>query len=592
MSFAFWYTLLLLVLMSVILVKEWLEAELIIVTVLFLLIVAKIITLEEAFAGFSNVGILAIGGLFIVVGGLESTGALRQMSGAFFGSEKSSIAKKLLRTLVPVAAISAFLNNTPVVAMMISTCRSWTEKTHYPLSKFLIPISYAAILGGMCTLIGTSTNLVVHGMLIKNGQPGLSFFELTKIGVPVTLFGVLFIVCIGHRLLPARKEPIVELGESTREFVIELKVAEEYENVGKTIEQAGLRHLTGLFLFQIERNGKVIAPTGPYEKIFINDRLFFTGLPKTILELQKTPGLQLLKDSTFDLKQYDSDEIKTFEVVISPSSPLIGENVRESNFREKYGSVIIAIHRNGERVKKKIGDVILHPGDTLLLLSEKNFFKKWYHSNDFYLISTTALGIPSKARWQVQFSIAVLIGMVLLATLEILPLVTAAGLAAVSLVVSRCVHLSEVKNMVNWRVLIIIASAFGISAAIRNSGIADLLAHQILLLGEYFGSIGILIGLYAITNLYTNLITNNATAALFFPVALSIGLTLNAEVRPFAITVAVAASANFATPIGYQTNMMVYGPGGYKFKDFLKIGAPLQFLIGILAVILIYYFYF
>jgi len=591
MDFPFWYTLIILAVMSVVLVKEWLETEITIFAALILLLAARVVTVKEAFSGFSNVGVLSIGLLFVVAGAIQNTGALAYFTEKIFGNHQGSLTGKLFRILFPISAVSAFLNNTPIVAMLIPTVRSWTDKTNFAPSKFLIPVSYAAILGGMCTLIGTSTNLIVHGLLIENGQDGFSFFELSRIGVPAAIIGLLFIILIGERLLPHRKEPIVELGEQTREFVIELKVTDRYQNIGKTVEDAGLRHLQGLFLFQIERKGKIIAPAGPDEKIQLGDRLFFTGIPKTIIELQKTPGLQLIKDSTFDLKHYDSDVIKTYEAVVSPSSPLIGKNVRESNFRGKYSAVIIAIHRNGERIRKKIGDIVLHPGDTLLLLADKNFRKKWYHSNDFYLISHTS-EVPSKPQWQAKLSVAIFIGMILLTVLKVMPLISAAGLAALALMVTRTISPADAKNMINWEVLLIIGSAFGIAAGIQNSGLAGFLAEKIVVLGHSWGILGALISVYLLTSFYNTIITSNATAALLFPVAFSTALAIQADVRPFALAVAISAAASFATPISYQTNLMVYGPGGYKFKDYLKIGIPLQIIVGIIAVILIYRIYF
>jgi di/tricarboxylate transporter len=590
-NFAFYYTAVLLVIMTVLLVKEWLEVELTMFCVLLLLIAARVITLNEAFAGFSNEAMLSVGLLYIVAGALENTGALSRVGHFVLGSNHGAVPLKLLRLTVPAAAASAFINNTPLVAMSIPVIRSWAEKNRYALSQFLIPLSYATILGGTCTLIGTSTNLVVQGLLIKNGFQGMAFFEISKVGVPVALAGVLFICLCGRFLLPDRKEPIVELGEKTREFVIELRVTDEYENVTKTIEEAGLRHLTGLFLFQIEREGKIIAPARPEDRIYVGDRLFFTGLPKTILELQKTPGLQLIKDSHFDLKQYDSAEIKTYEAVISASSPLIGKNVRDSNFRTQYGAVIIAIHRNGTRIQKKIGDVVLRPGDTLLLLADNSFFRQWYHSADFYLISSTE-PVSSKPRWQARLALLSLLAIVVLTVFNLVPLIAAAGFAVVFLMATRCITPVEVKNQIDWRVLIVIACAIGISGAVTKSGIADILSQAILACNQYCGIIGVLAGLYLITNMYTTFISNNAAAAILFPVALATARQLNADIVPFAVAVAIAASLAFATPIGYQTNLMVYGPGGYKFKDFIRIGLPLQLIAGMLAIVLLYAVYY
>jgi di/tricarboxylate transporter len=433
--------------------------------------------------------------------------------------------------------------------------------------------------------------LVIHGLMIENGIGGMSFFEISKIGVPLMFIGVLIVSFVSHRFLPDRKEPIIELGDQTREFVIALKVQSDYRYCGWSIEEAGLRHLKGLFLFQIERNQKIIAPIGHDEKIQVNDRLFFTGLPRTIIELQKTPGLMALKDTKFDLKNYDSDRVKTFEAVISPASPLIGYNVRESNFRGRYNAAILAIHRSGERIKKKVGDIVLRAGDTLLILARSDFLKDWYNSRDFYLVSESEK-ISSKPRWYSIFSLSILALMIVSMALNIVPILASVSIAAVILVMSKCITRQNARRSIEWHVLIIIASSFGIARALDNSGVAYFLASKLIILVGYFGILGILTGIYFMTSLYTELITNNAAAALLFPIALSAAHQAGVDPRPFLIAVAIGASASFATPLGYQTNLMVYGPGGYKFKDFLKVGIPMNIVIGVAAITIIYVFNF
>ncbi len=591
MEFAFWYTLALLLFMSVLLMLEWLETEIVLFSVLALLVLGQVISVREAFSGFGNEGMLTIALLFIVAGSLHYTGIITRMTPLIFGRNHSSVTRKLLRILPPILVVSAFMNNTPLVALLIPAVRRWAERNHYAAAKFLIPISYAAIFGGTCTLIGTSTNLIVHGLMLDHGMPGMSLFEITAIGLPATLLGILFVALVGHRLLPSRKEPIVELGENTREFVIELKVTPEYRAIGKTIEEAGLRHLKGLFLFQIERNGSVLVPARPHEKILEGDRLFFAGLPKTILELQKTPGLQLMKDSRFDLKNYNSSQIRTYEAVVSHGSPLVGKNVRDSHFRQRYDAVIIAIHRHGGRINRKIGDIVLHPGDTLLLLAGKDFRDKWYHSKDFYLVSQ-AEEVPSRPAWQGWLAGGVFLMMLALVLGKILPLSGAALLAAILLLITRTITPGEARQMIDLRVLLIIAASLGIAAALEKSGLAAFLAQAVVQLSDHSGPLGVLAAVYLITSLYATVITSNATAALVFPIALFAANSANLNARPFAIAVAVAAAASFATPISYQTNLMVYGPGGYKFKDFLKIGIPLQILFGITAVAMLYWRYF
>jgi len=590
-DFSFWYTAIIIILMTVVLVKETFEPDLVVFSALILLTVGKVINVKEALVGFSNSGMLTVGFLFIVAEALKQTGILNQLGSFMLGNNGKSISNKLLRFLLPVSALSAFFNNTPIVAMLIPAIHSWAKRNDYAVSKFLIPLSYAAILGGTCTLIGTSTNLVVHGLMIESGMGGMSFFEISKIGVPVAIIGILLIAAIGHRILPDRKEPLIEFGENTREFVVELKVESNYQHLRKTVEDAGLRHLKGLFLFQIERKKQIIAPISPDEKILLDDRLFFTGLPDTIIELQRTPGLTILKDTRFDLKNYDSDFLNTYEAVISPSSPLIGINVRESNFRSRYNAVIIAIHRNGERIQKKIGDIVLHAGDTLLILAKHDFLKQWYNSKDFYLISESEK-VPSKPRWYSYFSLSVLVLMIMAMVFKIVPIVVATAFAAVVLIFSKCISPSVAHKSVHWNVLLIIASAFGISRALENSGVAHFLADKLIFLVGSVGTLGLLSGIYFMTSFYTEIITNNAAAALLFPIAIATANQAGIDARPFAIAVALAASASFATPLGYQTNLMVYGPGGYKFRDFLKIGIPMNLLVGVLVITIIYVYYF
>ncbi len=592
MGFQFWYTVIIITIMTIVLLKEWFETELTILSALFLLLIGKVVTVDEAFAGFSNEGMLTIAFLFIVAAGLNNSGLMSSLQGYLFGKKNDvSLSLKLARIIFPVSAISAFINNTPVVALLIPALKSWTDRMDLSPSKFFIPLSYAAMLGGMCTLIGTSTNLIIYGLMEQSGMQGMGMFEITKIGLPVAIGGLLFLIFFGPKLLPDRKIVMRELRENTREFVVALKVTSKYKGIGKTIEQAGLRHLKGLFLFQIERNGEIIAPARPDERIQLGDRLFFTGLPKTILELQKTPGLEVIHDATLDLKQYDSSQIRPYEAVVSDSSPLIGQNVRESKFREKYDAVIIAIHRNGERIQKKIGDIVLRAGDTLLLLANKDFMRKWYHSRDFLLISESDK-VPSKPLKNQIIAVGTLILMIVLFVLHIVPIIVAAGIAVLILLLTKTVTLAEARESVDFRVLIIIASAFGIAAGIKNSGVAQVLAHYIIQWGSVFGTVGIITAIFLITSGYANIITNNATAALVFPVVIAVTAQMQVDPRPFILTLAIAASSSFATPISYQTNIMVYGPGGYRFKDFLRIGLPMHLVVTVIAIVAVYLSYF
>jgi len=590
-DFAFIYTTAIIAIMTLLLIRDVFEPDVIIFSALIFLMLGRVVTVQEAFAGFANHGMLTVMFLFVLASALQKTGILNSAGEKIFSGD-GKISFKLARFLFPVAAISAFFNNTPIVAMFIPAIRSAVRKSDYSVSKFMIPLSYASILGGMCTLIGTSTTLVIHGLMIDNNMAGLGFFEISKIGVPVAFAGVLLISFVGHHLLPDRKTPTRQLDEHTREFVIEMKVEPNYRHIGKTIADAGLRHLKGLYLFQIQRNDKTLSNVGPGEKIELGDRLFFTGLPETILELQRTPGLSILKDAAFDLKSYDSDKFGIFEVVVSENSPLNGKNVRFSQFRTHYNAVILAIHRSGERIQQKIGDITLKAGDTLLILAKKDFAAKWYHTKDFYLVSRME-GLPSKPRWHAWFSFGVLTLMIFAMASSVVPILLAVSLAAMILIFSKTITPDEARKSVSWSVLLVIASAFGIAKAMVNSGVAEFMADQVVHTFGILGPVGLLIGIYLMTSIYTIIITNNAAAALSFPVVLSIAQQSGLpDQRPFFLLLAVAASASFASPISYQTNLMVYGPGGYKFSDFIKIGVPMSIFVGVVAIALISFYYF
>ncbi len=576
------------ILMIIALAKEWFNPAGIVFSALLLLIAGGVITINEAFAGFSNKGMLTVGFLFVISAALQSSGAFERFIIKILGNKSNSETSRYMRLMFPVAGLSAFLNNTPIVATLIPIVKSWAKRNNFAASKFLIPLSYAAVLGGTCTLIGTSTNLVVHGLLLENGYKGFSFFEITQVGIPVAILGILFVVFIGKRLLPDRKDVIVKLGEKTREFVVEMRVGSTYPHLNKTVEQANLRHLQGLFLFQITRGDETIAPLTPDEIILKDDRLFFTGLPETIFQLQKIRGLITVPDHEFDIRNLDSDKTKTFEAVISNSSPLIGQTVRDSNFRSMYSAVILAIHRSGERVNRKVGDIIVKPNDTLFLLAGKGFEKKWYHSRDFSLV-TSSLDIYEKPRWKGNLALIILAAMVISAATGLVPIIFAAAVAAVLMMATGIINPKDATTSVNWGVLILIACSFGIARGIANSGIASAVGNSLINTLSFMGPIGIIIGIFILTSAFTLLITNNAAAAIVFPIALSISKVVpGVSQKAIMLTLALGASTCFASPIGYQTNLMVYSAGGYKFSDFFKIGALMNIFVGICVIALIY----
>lgn len=588
--FEFYYVIVVIVLMTIALINELYKPSIIIFTALILMYVGGILEINQTFSGFSNHGMLTVAALFVVAKGLQSSTSFGSMIEKLLGKQHNRFI--YIRLMAPVTFISAFLNNTPVVASLIPFVKDWAKKRGLSASKFLIPLSYASIFGGICTLIGTSTNLVIHGLLLDHGMAGFSFFEIGKVGLPVAIVGILYFTLGGYKLLPDREDIMKKFKKASRKFVVEVKVQKKFPDLNKSIENAGLRHLKGLYLFQIHRKGKEITSVSPKEKIKLGDRLFFTGLPETIYELLSIPGLSLVEDTEFNLKNIDSDKLQTYEAVISNNSSLIGQTVRASEFRTRYDAVILGIHRSGHRLNKKIGNITLQANDTLFILADKEFGERYYHTTEFSLLSpsVTKYSKPEKKGY-LALSIAILM-IISVSTGLVDSMLIAGSIAAGLMIFTKVLGFGEARDSLDIDVLLVIASSFGLGKAIAVSGVADLVAQTLINSLEGLGLVGIIGGLYLLTTVYTEIITNNAAAALLFPIALSTATHLGVPARPLFITIAIAASASFATPIGYQTNLMVYNPGGYKFTDFLKTGAIINIISGIVTTGVVYWLYY
>ena len=547
---------------------------------LVVLLVSGVLAVPDALAGFSNAGMVTVAVLYIVVTGLQQTGALTWISQRALGLP-SGIFRALLRMMPPVMGMSAFLNNTPVVAMLIPVIAEWSRKLRISPSKLMIPLSYAAIFGGICTLIGTSTNLVVNGMLIaETDHPGLRMFDVTLVGLPCAIAGVLYMLCAGRFLLPARLAAVREESDP-REYTVEMVVADGSPLAGQTIEKAGLRHLPGLYLMEIDRNGTVLPAVAPTEILREQDRLIFVGVIDSIVDLQRFTGLVPATNQLFKLDGPRSER-SLVEAVVSNTCPLVGRSIRVAAFRNTYHAVVLAVSRNGDRINAKIGDIVLRPGDALLLEAHSSFIDRQRMSRDFYLVS----GIPDSEplrRERAPLAVGILIGMVLLATTGWASMLKAAMVAAGLMIVTGCCSVDRARRSIEWQVLIVIAAALGIGKALYVTGAAQIIA-QTFMNAAGGNPLLVLAMVYIVTIFFTEVITNNAAAALIFPIALAAAADLGVSMMPFVMVIMIGASASFSSPIGYQTNLMVYGPGGYRFTDFIRVGLPLNVLFGIIAV--------
>jgi di/tricarboxylate transporter len=539
-------------------------------------------------AGFGNEGLLTLAALFVVAAGLTETGGLSLLTERLLGRPRSTAGAQL-RLMLPVAAASSVMNNTPVVAMFLPVVGEWCRRNRLSVSKLLIPLSYAAIFGGCCTLIGTSTNLVVQSLMISARDtdprmPVMGLFTIGRVGLPVALVGITYVLMVSGRLLPDRVSPRSDLAD-TRQYTVEMLVQPRSAIDGLTIEQAGLRHLPGMYVAAIERGGNTMVAVGPEHVLEGHDRLVFVGIVESVVDLQKVRGLVPATDQVFKLDGSRHDR-SLVEAVVSPACPLVGRSVRDGRFRSRYDAVVIAVHRNGERIRSKIGDIVLRAGDTLLLETHPQFLNHHRNSRDFLLTSElTASG--SRRHHRAFLALAILAGMVGLAGLEGvtgLGLLSLALLAGGLMVATGCCSIEQARRSIDWPVLLAIGAALGLGHTMETSGLAGAMARHLLGTTRSADPWVALALVYGLTLLFTEMVTNNAAAVLVFPVAHAAAAGLGVSFMPFALAVAVAASSGFATPLGYQTHLMVYGPGGYRFSDFVRVGLPLDLIVGTVTV--------
>ncbi|ADI13331.1 SLC13 family permease [Truepera radiovictrix] len=571
MSWEAWFSVFVILFNVGLLIFTRVGADIVLVSGVTLLLLTGILTPSEALSGLANEGMVTVGVLYVVVAGLRETGAIGWLGTRLFGRPKS-LPGAQLRMMAPITALSAVLNNTPLVAMMIPAVGDWAKRQNLAPSKLMIPLSYAAILGGTCSLIGTSTNLVVYGLMTERTELRFGLFDIAWVGVPCAVVGITLVVLFHRWLLPDRRSAIGQQGDP-REYTVEMLVEEGGPLVGKTIEEAGLRSLPQLYLAEIDRGGRVIPAVGPQELLQGGDRLLFVGIVESVVDLHKVRGLIPAPDQLFKVTTPRPRRILV-EAVVSNTAPLVGKSVREGRFRSLYNAVIIAVARNGERINRKIGDIVLQPGDTLLLEASPEFAQAHRNSRDFFLVSRIENSNPPRHE-RALLALGILLGMVATVTLGWLSMLQAALLAAGLMLVTRCITGSVARRSVDWQVLIVIAASFGLGRALEVTGAAETIASSLVALagGDPYLS---LVMIYLITMLFTELITNNGAAVLMFPIALATATGLGANFAPFAICIMMAASASFSTPIGYQTNLMVYGPGGYKFTDYFRAGIPMN----------------
>lgn len=578
-----WITAAVIAAVLVALVRQWASPWAIVLGGTLALLILGVLSPQQAFAGFSNPAPITVAALYVLAAGIEKTGVLTSVFEGTLGA-RGHYRRPLSRLLLPTMGASAFLNNTPIVAMLIPQISSWSERRGLSASKFLMPASFAALTGGMVTVIGTSTNLVVSGQMLEMGMTEIGFFEIGMLGLPITLAALAFLVLAAPRLLPSRRSAREEMEGEGRSFSTEMIVQPGGAVDGKTVEQARLRALPGLFLTSVDRGDTVIAPVRPDTVLRGGNRLHFVGSVAKVVDAQAMAGLQSAElKHVLDL---DSPTVNYFEAVIGSESPLVGQTLREAGFRATYQAAVLGIHRSGQLLEGKLGGQPIRVGDTLILVADPDFRERWRNRSDFLLVANLAGEPPVASARKGWIPVTVLLCVVALATWGVLPILQGALLGAIVLIATKVLTPMEARRSIDVEVILVIAAAFGLAAAMETTGLAATIAEGMVSAFGGFGQVGVLLGLVATTMLMTEMVTNNAAALLMLPIAVAGATSVGLDPRGVAIAVAVAASASFLTPIGYQTNMMVYGPGGYRFTDFVRLGWPLTLIVVIIIVVL------
>ena len=567
------------------LIRDIARPELILVGALGLLLFTDVVDPERALKGFANPAVFTIGALYVVAAGVQRTEALRAVD-EFLLPRTGKLQGVLTRLMGVTAFLSAFLNNTPIVAMLVPRIQEWSSKTKIPASRLLIPLSYAAIIGGMATLIGTSTNIVVSELLVSEGYEGFSMFDLSWVGVPAAITVLVYFVLVGYRLLPKHTNVGEIFEDGLKDCLFELKVANDSELAWKSVEESGLRALGGAYLAHVQR-GQHIIPVTPTETLMPGDTLLFTGNANALGELLEMPGLIRGTDPLDDGPDQHMT-LPLFEAVVSKSSDLVGRTLRDVGFREKYQGIVLGIQRQDENVGGGVGRIPLKAGDLLLIEARNGFDKRWNENrNDFYLVAPRKPQKRKPVTRKAPIALAIMALMVFAFATQIIPLVTASMVAALAMIVTRCIRGGEARASINFSVLAIIGAAMGIGQAVEASGLAFAVAQSIIFVSSGINPIAVIAIIYLVTNLLTELMTNQAAAILMVPIGIVVAQDLGFDLEAIAVTISIAASASFVTPFGYQTNLMVMAAGGYRFTDYARVGFPVSLIVMAITILMV-----
>ena len=582
MEFSQIYTLIVVVLLVFFLYREIVHPSISFFGCVVLLMAGGVLSPYDLLNALANPQIAIIFLLILVTAGIRNIFGPRLFSWLFHKGLKPR--NFLGRMMVFVSGISAFLNNTPIVAFMIPYVQDWCRKNDQAVSRFLIPLSFATILGGMITVAGTSTSLLLNGLIQGKQLPVLGFEDFVYLGLLVTFLGWLYLYFIGFGLLPEYQGKLETITGNLKEYIVETEISSDSILIGKTVKVAGLRNLKDIFLIEIIRGGEVISPVSPDELLQAGDLLFFSGNTEAINNLVK-PESGLRAKHTLP----EGGVFNFIESVVPSGSDLTGRKINKSDFRKRFNASIVAVHRGGKRISRGLGEVELQAGDFLLLISgEKSQLNA--AGNDLILLSMPEeikTAVPLWTRITGVFALVLLIAGIT----EFIPLITACLIVLTCFIFLGLLRQQQIRQGIDLGLLLILVSSVAIGTALDRSGAARVIASLLIETGRSLGPVAALSALFITTTILTSVISNAAAVAIAFPVAMSMAAQLSLPATPFFVAIAFAASGDFITPIGYQTNLMIYGPGGYTFRDFAKVGIPLTLVYAVTCLIFISTFY-
>lgn len=564
-------------------VREKISPDLTALTLFVAIIATGLLEPGKAFSVFSNPAPLTVGAMFILSAALVRCGAIEQLSGFVEKSARWSYPVVMFILVMMVATISAFINNTPVVVVFLPVVLGLARKMNLAPSKLLIPLSYAAVLGGTCTLIGTSTNLVVNGIILSKNLPAFGMFELAWLGVPTTLIGAVYLALCGKRILPTREMlTSILTDEERREYITEAFVQPDSSALDKTLAEAGLSRAKGIRLIEIVRDGVALYIEPEKIRLKAGDRIILACRPQGIAATRGVAGIDLISELKLGLEQIAAHEGSLVEAVVNPHSTIVGRNVREINFRQRFRMVVLAVHRKGRNVRERLESLPLEAGDIVLMMGTDQAIDALRQSDDLVLFDRARVPATSQNK-KMPVVLGVIAAVVTCATFNWVPIEVGALIGCVIVCLAGCLKTNEAYASIEWNILFLIYGMLAAGLALEQTGAALWLADHVVngvqaVVPPEHKALFVLGALYLVTTILTEILSNNAVAALMTPIALGIASQLGVSHLPFVVVVMFAASAAFATPIGYQTNTYVYGVGGYRFTDFLKIGIPLNLL--------------